>query len=158
MKTYTLLVSSNVCGRSLYHRWDGSLQPMWRKRSNQHRKSSSLCCDSDKATCSRWTRIVIVNNALTWAKHSNYQPPLMGSGGLWLRLAAWCIWGPVGFDCLISYECPSLLHIQSRHLFLSLFPSLSPCHLLKSSHRAWGPPLSACLKFKLHFCAMPDLP
>lgn len=95
---------------------------------------------------------------LTWVKHSNYQPPLMGSSGLWLRPAAWCIWGPVGFECSISYECPSLLHIQSRHLFLSLFPSLSPCHLLKSSHRAWGPPLSACLKFKLHFCAMPDLP
>lgn len=98
---------------------------------------------------------------LIWAKHhkhSNYQPPLMGSGGLRLRTAAWCIRGPVGFDCLISYECPSLLHIHSRHLFLSLFSSLSPCHLLKSSHRAWGPPLSACLKFKLHFWAVPDLP
>lgn len=41
---------------------------------------------------------------------------------------------------------------------VSFSHSLSPCHLLKSSHRARGLPLSSCLKFKLHFCAKPDLP
>lgn len=49
MKRYALLLLSKVYGCFIYYRWDGSLQPMWRKRSDQCRKSSSLCCDSDKA-------------------------------------------------------------------------------------------------------------
>lgn len=148
MKRYAPLVFSNVYWCCLYYRWDCSLQLMWRKRNDQCRKLSSQCCHSDRPL-----PLVdgTVNNApLIWAKHhkhSNYQPSLMGSAGLWLRPAAWCIWGPVGFDCLISNECSSLLHIQSRHLFLLLFSSLSPCHLLKSSHRCLGPP-SFCL-FKI---------
>lgn len=49
MTRYALLLLSNVYRCFINYRWDGSLQPMWRKRSDQCRKSSSLCCGNDKA-------------------------------------------------------------------------------------------------------------